>query len=81
MVAGQLCAGVGAVVAAGQGDHPHHPGMLDQLVVEVVGVGQRELEHHLLILAKVAEVAENRCLELLFRRRPSPGYGCRPRAR
>src|SRR3984893_15218515 len=47
VVSGQACAGVGPRVAPGQGYHPDHARVLDQLRVEIRNVRDRQLEHYL----------------------------------
>ena len=47
---GQSGIGLIAAVATGQGDHAHHPWVVDEGFVKVGFLGQGELEHHLLII-------------------------------
>src|SRR5690606_10654710 len=53
-------------VTAGQRDHPQHLGMLDELLVEVVGVGQGQLQHHHLAVRQRVDRVQQRVLQLLL---------------
>ena len=62
-VAGQPIVGLLAGVAAREGDDAQHARVLDQLLVEVVGLGQRQLEHDRLVGRLRVELRQDRGLE------------------
>ena len=58
--------GLFARVAAGERDDAHDVRVLDALLVEVVGLGEGQLQHHELVGAERVELLEQRGLQEAF---------------
>ncbi len=59
MVAAEALVGLGAAVATGQGHDPDDVRVVHQLLVEAVGLGQRELQHDELVGRQCVEGSED----------------------